>query len=263
MVAIGALVLAGLRLAWTVATWPDVAALRTRNPDTTAFIERYRRQEREAGRTGDVQWSWVPASRISPWLKKAVVVAEDVEFFSHGGFSSHETREALRRAIDRRQAPRGASTITQQLAKNLWLSPRRSLTRKLREAALTARLERTLSKERILELYLNVVEFGPGVYGAEAGARHYFGKPASGLISREAAELAAGLPKPSTWHPGSESPAYARRVARILDLMRRIDFLDRRLGLELPPVRPDEVAPPDVDTSRASAVRPPPPRTAA
>lgn len=164
-----------------------------------------------------------------------MVVAEDLEFFSHDGFSTHEIGEAIREAIEEREPPRGASTLTQQLAKNLWLSPSRNPMRKASEVVLTKQLERELGKARILELYLNVVEFGPGVYGAEAAARRFFGKPAAALSPREAAMLAAALPRPSQWHPGVESPYYARRVETLLARMRQVTFLDRRLGIPSAP----------------------------
>jgi len=217
-------------LAWTWITLPDVSALRTTNPETTAFIDRYREARREAGESDAVAWSPVPYARISPNLTRAVIASEDTEFFFHDGFSSHELGEAVRKAIREREAPRGASTMSQQLVKNLWLSPSRSLTRKLREATLTRRLEKSLSKERILELYLNVVEFGPGIYGAEAAAQHYFGKPAGKLTPREGAMLAAGLPRPRSWNPSSGSENYARRVDRILEIERQLKFLDKYVG---------------------------------
>ena len=125
--------------------------------------------------------------------------------------------------------PRGASTITQQLAKNLWLSPSRNPWRKVKEALLTIQLEQDLDKRRILELYLNVAEFGKGIYGAEAASRHYFGKSASGLSDGEAAQLAASLPKPSAWHPGSTSRAWQARTRIILDRMQRSRWLLGRL----------------------------------
>ena len=217
-------------LAWTWITWPDVSALRTTNPESTAFIDRYREARREAGQSDAVAWSPVPYDRISPNLARAVISSEDTEFFFHDGFSSHELGEAIRKAIREREAPRGASTMSQQLVKNLWLSPSRNLTRKLREATLTSQLEKSLSKKRILELYLNVVEFGPGIYGAEAAAQHYFGKPAAQLTLREGAMLAAGLPRPRSWNPSSSSENYARRVDRILEIENRLEFLDRYLG---------------------------------
>lgn len=209
-------------LAWQAVTWPDVTALAARPPASTAFIDRYRALEREAGRAGRVQWTWVPYGRMSASLKRAVVVAEDASFFSHRGFATAEIREAIDRAVKEFGLPRGASTITQQLAKNLWLSPSRNPLRKAKEALLTWQLERALSKRRILELYLNVVEFGPGVYGAEAASRRYFGKPAAELTDEEASELAAGLPRPSIWHPGVRTPAYRRYVDDIRRRMERI-----------------------------------------
>lgn len=207
--------------------WPDVALLARRDPETTAFIERARELARTDRGPAVIAAHWVAYERISPHLKRAVVVAEDINFFSHEGFAIDEIKSAVEEAIQEREMPRGASTITQQLAKNLWLSPERTLTRKLREAVLSWQLERRLSKRRILELYLNVAEFGPHIFGAEAAARHYFGKPASELTRREAAQLAAALPRPRTWHAGSRSPAYARRVARIERWMQRADWLWR------------------------------------
>ena len=216
-------------LAWEAWTWPDVGALARRPPTTTAFIERWRALQREAGRDDRVDRRWVPYGAISPNLKTAVLVAEDINFFSHHGFDSGEIRKALTQAIGDLELPRGASTITQQLAKNLWLSPSRDPLRKTREAILTWQLERALGKRRILELYLNVVELGPGVYGVEAGSRRYFGKPAADLGPAEAAQLAASLPRPSRWHPGVRSAAYQAHVARILKRMDRAEFLRRQI----------------------------------
>jgi monofunctional biosynthetic peptidoglycan transglycosylase len=203
-------------------TWPDVAALTDRRPETTAFIEQARADGIE------VRWRFVPYDRISDNLKRAVVVAEDISFFSHSGFDTQELKVAAREAIEGKRV-RGASTITQQLAKNLWLSPSRSPVRKLDEAVLTWQLERRLDKRRILELYLNVVEFGPGVYGAEAAALHYFGRPAAELGADQAAELAASLPRPSSWHPGVTRRGYLRYVDQIRSRMKRADWVDRLL----------------------------------
>jgi monofunctional biosynthetic peptidoglycan transglycosylase len=213
------LVLASL---FVILTWPDVAALSRSNPETTAFIERARSQG------ADVEWHWVSAGAISIDLKKAVLVAEDLSFFNHNGFDTHEIRVAAREAIQGKRV-RGASTITQQLAKNLWLSPSRSPDRKLREIILTRQLERHLSKRRILELYLNVVEFGPGIYGAEAAAHHYFDISAANLSPEQAAGLAASLPRPSKWHPGVESRGYEKSVSRILALMEQCGWLEKWL----------------------------------
>jgi monofunctional glycosyltransferase len=219
-----ALLIVAVVAAWEVLTWPDVAALARRNPSTTAFIERYRARQRAAGRDDRVQRAWVPYATVAPGLRRAVLVGEDINFFSHRGFDFVEIRLAVTKAIDDGAPPRGASTITQQLAKNLWLSPSRNPLRKLEEAILTWQLERTLAKRRILELYLNVVELGPGVYGVEAASRLYFGKSAADVTDDEAAQLAASLPSPTTWHPGSSRPGYRRHVEAIKRRMARAAF---------------------------------------
>jgi monofunctional biosynthetic peptidoglycan transglycosylase len=216
-------------LAYEAWTWPPVGALATRPPRTTAFIERYRAEQRAAGRDPRIAWAWVPYGAISGHLKQAVVVAEDIRFFGHHGFDLDEVGDAVERALERKELPRGASTISQQLAKNLWLSPSRSPLRKVREAILTWQLERVLGKRRILELYLNVVEFGPGTYGAEAAARRYFGVSAAGLGRFQAAQLAASLPNPRAWHPGAPSRGYQAHVARVLGRMERAQWLWRLL----------------------------------
>jgi monofunctional biosynthetic peptidoglycan transglycosylase len=221
------LVVAGLAvitlgIIFVIFTWPDVASLERENPKTTAFID-------VAAKRGiEIEWRWAPYDEISDELKKAVLVAEDYSFFSHAGFDTHEIKAAAREAVKGKRV-RGASTISQQLAKNLWLSPSRSPTRKLREVILTRQLEQNLSKNRILELYLNVVEFGPGVYGAEAAARRYFGVQAADLDVVQAAQLAASLPRPSSWHPGVSSQGYEKRVDRILLLLEKADWLDKWL----------------------------------
>ena len=220
-----ATVAAGVWVGVMIWTWPSVGRLATARPATTAFIEQYRAEQRAAGRPTRVAWTWTPYAAISPALKRAVLVSEDVNFFSHHGFALDEMQSALEDALRDRELPRGASTITQQLAKNLWLSRSRNPLRKAKEAVLTWQLERRLSKRRILELYLNVVEFGPGVYGVGAASQRYFAKPPADLDENEAAQLAAVLPSPSTWRPGSASPGYRRRVAAIERRMERATFL--------------------------------------
>src|SRR4029077_2576576 len=174
-----------------------------------------------------IEWAWVPYARISPNLKRAVLVNEDMRFFSHNGFDEAEIKAALQDAWREKSIPRGASTITQQVAKNLWLSGSYNPLRKVKEAMLTRQLENDLSKRRILEIYLNVAEFGEGIYGAEAAARHYYGKSAARLPSPpphtsagprpapprpRAADLPPSLPRPKSWHPGVKSRAYLREV---------------------------------------------------
>ncbi len=213
---------------YQAATWPDVARLASQNPQTTAFIERYAARAAGAGKAAVPRWHWVGYDQISPNLKRAVLVAEDISFFSHGGFELSEIKTAARDALSGGRT-RGASTITQQLAKNLWLSPSRNPLRKFKEALLAYQLERNLTKKRILEVYLNVVEFGPGVYGAEAAARHYFGKAAANLSNEESAMLAAGLPRPARWNPASESRWYRQYATKIEERMDRAEFLWKRI----------------------------------
>jgi monofunctional biosynthetic peptidoglycan transglycosylase len=188
-----------------------VVRLRFRNPGSTAFMRR------EDG--GGVDYRWVPYGRISTTLKQAVIAAEDGNFLSHHGFDWQALREAYDRNRRQGELIRGGSTISQQLAKNLFLSPRRSLLRKAQEAVITAMLELLLDKRRILELYLNVIEWGDGIYGAEAASRHYYGIPAADLDQYRAATLAAMIP----------SPVYYDRHRRTSFLERRIETIQRWL----------------------------------
>jgi len=219
------LVAAFAYVCWEALTWPHVAALAQRIPKATAFIDRWKTEQRAAGKSGAADWRWVPYTAISPHLKRAVLVSEDINFFGHHGFDPAEIETALKDAMDDHGMPRGASTISQQVAKNLWLSPSRNPLRKIKEAILTWQLERTLDKKRILEIYLDIAEFGPGIYGAEAASQRYFGKSAAELGEHEAAQLAASLPNPGQWHPGGRSAFAARRTERILGRMEKAQFL--------------------------------------
>jgi monofunctional biosynthetic peptidoglycan transglycosylase len=213
----------GVILARQWFAWPDVRELAGQAPSTPAIIAR---AQEEAGAA--VLWTPTALNNVSPQLQLAVLVAEDIEFFQHHGFSWAEIRAAVAQAQEGGR-PRGASTITQQLAKNLWLTPSRSLGRKVREAALTVDLERFLTKRRILELYLNVVPFGPRVFGAEAAARKYFDRSALFLTEEQSAMLAAGLSRPSLWNPATDSPEYRERVALVRRRMANAEFLWRHL----------------------------------
>jgi monofunctional biosynthetic peptidoglycan transglycosylase len=201
------------------ATLPDVRPLRTRVPPTTAFMERRKAAFARAGQSTRLDWIPVPMSRIAPALRRAVVAAEDARFYEHAGVDWQATQDAVRNDWKRGRAGHGGSTITQQLAKNLYLSPARTPWRKLREWAIARRLERHLSKNRILELYLNVVELGPRTYGVEAGSRRLFGKLASAVTEVEAATLAAMLPSPRIYDPRRHPARVARRARRILRWM--------------------------------------------
>ncbi|HTO74747.1 MAG TPA: monofunctional biosynthetic peptidoglycan transglycosylase [Thermoanaerobaculia bacterium] len=200
-------------------TLPDVRPLARDWPKTTAFMERRKADLASRGESATLEWTPVPLSRISPRLARAVVVAEDARFWSHDGVDWEAVRDAVQRDWEEKQLGHGASTITQQLAKNLYLSPSRSPLRKLREWAIARRLEAALPKKRILELYLNVIELGRRTYGAEAASRRYFGKPASDLTDLEAATLAAIIPSPRIYDPVRHAQRVERRARRILRRM--------------------------------------------
>lgn len=174
---------------------------------------------RQAGGRWSPHYVPVPLSQVSPHLTRAVLVAEDASFYRHRGVDWYELGQAIRDAWLRRRAPRGASTLTQQLARNLYLAPSRSLWRKAEELFIARRLERALSKRRILEVYLNVAEWGAGIFGAEAAARAYYGVPASALDLQQAAELAATLPHPLTINPARDPDRLARPAALVLRRM--------------------------------------------
>jgi monofunctional glycosyltransferase len=183
---------------------PDLSRLKKEIPKKTAFMEYREKEAKEKGRKFRIQRIPVPLSKISPYLVKAVLISEDDNFWKHEGFDYEAIQRALERDIKAKKFKFGGSTISQQLARNLYLSPSKNLLRKMREAAITWRMERTLSKRRILELYLNLVEWGDGIFGAEAASRHYFGKPSFELTPMEAAKLASVLPNPKKLHPDGE-----------------------------------------------------------
>jgi len=201
------------------ATLPDVAPLAANWPRTTAFMERRRELLAREGQSPRLDWKPVPLSRIAPDLQRAVVVAEDARFWEHEGVDWEAMRGALEKNWDKGDLKVGGSTITQQLAKNLYLSPARTPWRKLRELAIARRLERRLSKKRILELYLNVIEFGTRTFGVEAAARRYLGKSAADVTREEAATLAAVIPSPRIYDPVKHPDRVARRARRILRWM--------------------------------------------
>lgn len=180
-------------------TTPGVAWLRMKNPRETAMM--ISRENREQGQPGQRYWDWVRLKKISPYLIQAVIINEDVEFYKHKGFNFRAIRDAVKADLRAGKIIRGGSTITQQLAKNLFLKPSRSLMRKIREALISFQMEKELTKERILEIYLNVIEWGPGVYGAEAASQFYFKKPASELRLSEAIRLASVVSSPLKYSP--------------------------------------------------------------
>jgi monofunctional biosynthetic peptidoglycan transglycosylase len=216
-------------IAYEAIMFARVLWLRNHNPSSTSLIDTRIREAQAKGQQPKREQVWVPLERISPNLQRAVLAGEDTNFLYHHGFDyeaiqkawEQAQREAAREAKAEGENDdwlpslpefrRGASTVSQQLAKNLYLSTQRSFFRKGQEAALTIMLERTLTKRRILEIYLNVIEWGDGIYGAEAASQHYFRKPASSLTVNEAAFLSAMIPNPRAVYNPQINP---RRVAR-------------------------------------------------
>jgi monofunctional biosynthetic peptidoglycan transglycosylase len=191
----------------------------THDPQSTAFM-RYRLEaKREDAPRAVLRHRWVPYERISGHLKRAVIAAEDGKFTQHGGFDWESMRAAHDKNVREGEIVSGGSTITQQLAKNLFLPPERAWWRKLQEAAITVMIEAVMEKRRILEIYLNVVEWGDGVFGAEAAARHHFGVSAARLGPEQAARLAVMLPSPRRYGPGASTPYLQRRAGVILRRM--------------------------------------------
>jgi monofunctional biosynthetic peptidoglycan transglycosylase len=207
-------------------TLPEVDHLARDNPQTTAFIELRRSQAAADGRPFVLRWSWRPLARISPYLRHAVVHAEDASFWEHEGVDWEAVQVAARRNWEQERLAYGASTISQQLAKNLYLTPRRSPLRKLRELFITRRLERALSKKRILELYLNIAEWGDGIFGAQAAARRWFGRSAGDLRPAQAARLAIALPNPFERAPTNRALFLRRKAGRLVRAMRRDGLID-------------------------------------
>lgn len=226
-------------MVYEVATFPRVSKLRDSNPETTAMIQTRLDEAAEAGREPRRIQQWVPLARISPNLQRAVLAGEDANFATHNGFDVESIQRAWEEA--RREAEkearaegeaqeeglipalpsidsfkRGGSTISQQLAKNLYLTSDKSFLRKAREALITYFMERDLSKRRILEIYLNVIEWGDGIYGAEAAAQTYFNKSAANLTPQEAAFLSAMIPNPRTVFNPKVNPRRVRRRQRVI-----------------------------------------------
>ena len=227
--------------AYVYLTLPDVRVLRRSNPETTAFIELRADEAKARGEKPRRVQRWVPYSRFAPNLVRAVLLTEDAAFWSHDGLDYQQIKESMEVNLERGEFARGASTITQQLAKNLYLSPSKNPLRKVRELLIARRLESELSKQRILELYLNVIEWGDGIYGAEAAARTYFGGSAAGLSASESALLAAAIANPRVMNPASPTARLRRRQQMVM----------RRMGaVEPPPII-------------VSAPTPPPPAAAA
>jgi monofunctional biosynthetic peptidoglycan transglycosylase len=210
------LVLAGGMVAFAFLSVPNVSLLIKENPPTTALIEQRAEEARRAGRSERRVQVWIPLNAIAPVLKSTVLIGEDDAFFQHQGVDFEQIKQSFVRDWEQKSLVRGGSTITQQLAKNLYLSTSKNPFRKLREFFIARRMESELGKRRILEIYLNVIEWGPGVYGVQAASLTYFHKPASALNAKEAAMLAAMIPNPRGMSPLHPTKRFARRTNMIL-----------------------------------------------
>jgi monofunctional biosynthetic peptidoglycan transglycosylase len=216
---------------------PDVTPLKRSNPKTTSYIELKRAAARRSGRRFAPRLVWVPWGRISEHLKHAVFVAEDDTFYRHKGVDWDSVKAALRKDWELKRLAYGGSTITQQVARNLYLSPSKNPLRKLKELLIARRLEKSLGKRRIFELYLNIAQWGKDIYGAEAAAQAYFGKSAADLTADEAVAMAVVLPNPKRWSPAQRGRYVERNMRRIMGRMRASGLL---------PEEPSEVVPEEI-----------------
>jgi monofunctional glycosyltransferase len=255
---LGALLVVLLYVGWVVAGLPsraDVRALARTNPAVTSLMRQREAEARKAHRPARRVQVWVPISSVSRHLIHAVIASEDQKFFGHEGVDWDAIKKSVEADRAQGRFVRGGSTITQQLAKNLFFTTQKSITRKLRELVVARWLEDELGKKRILELYLNVIEWGDGIYGAQAAAQRYYGKPASALDPEEAAGLAGMIPNPRRINPLVDKRKFARAQRRALWLMANAGYIEQSaagLGAEPPPVEADEDEP-----------EPPPPAPAA
>jgi monofunctional biosynthetic peptidoglycan transglycosylase len=231
----------------------SVRALATRNPGKTGVMRQRDAEARAQGRRPRFEQSWVPLEGISRELIHAVVAAEDQKFFGHEGVDWEAIRGSIQKDIERRRYALGGSTISQQLVKNVFFTTEKSLTRKLRELLVVRWLESDVRKTRILELYLNVIEWGDGVYGCEAAARRYYGRSAADLSLDEAAGLVAMIPNPRRINPRVSPARHARAQQRVLWLMARAGYLRRDLGYAGP-----EPTPEPLDETGPEPIEPPP-----
>ncbi|OGR42317.1 MAG: monofunctional biosynthetic peptidoglycan transglycosylase [Elusimicrobia bacterium GWA2_61_42] len=211
---------------------PDVKELKTKNPVETSFMRIKERQARAQGKKLGRRLTWTAWGGISENLKHAVLVAEDDGFYGHKGVDWESTKKALETDWKEKRFAKGGSTITQQVARNLYLSPSKNPLRKIKELLIARRLEQELGKRRIFEIYLNIAEWGKGIYGAQAAAEAYFGKNAADLTPEESAALAAALPSPRRYNPTGGTRFMERQKSRIVARMRASGYLPDELETE-------------------------------
>ena len=211
----------GLFVLFEIFTLPifSIFSLDTKNPKETALMQQRTEEARERGKKLTIDYRWVSLASVPKHVRKAVLIAEDARFYSHAGIDWHEVGESFETSWEQGRIVRGGSTITQQLAKNLYLSTSRDPIRKFKELLIAWILEATLSKKRILELYLNIIEWGRGVFGIEAAAQRYFHKSASQLTKVEGARLAAVIPSPLRRRPTDDNDYVNNKAQLILKRM--------------------------------------------
>ena len=215
----GILIVIGIVLLWQFWLFGWVLWWNWVDPGETSFMEIRMEELRVKKPDAQMKHQWVPYSKISNHLKRALIAAEDAKFVDHEGFDWEGIQKAVEKNQRRGKVVAGGSTISQQLAKNLFLSPRKSMLRKVEEAAITVMIEIVWSKRRILEVYLNVIEWGNGVFGAEAAARHYYGIPAERLGPEQSARLAGMVPNPRFYDRNRAAPGLGRKIGVILGRM--------------------------------------------
>ena len=215
---IGAALLAALFL-YNLWIFGHIVYWRSFNPSASAFMTEQLARLQEEDPEAELRHKWVPYERISPNLKRALIASEDAKFVDHEGFDWDGIEAAFEKNLKQGRIVAGGSTISQQLAKNLFLSGKKTPWRKLEEAAITVMLEAVMDKRRIFEIYLNVIEWGNGVFGAEAAARHYYRTSAARLSAGQAAKLAAMVPNPRFYDDNRNAPGLARKTRIILRRM--------------------------------------------
>lgn len=206
-------------------TIPDVSELKTHNPKKTALMKTRTKQAQKEGQKYAIRHTLVPFANIPQLLKDTVRIAEDAGFYWHRGIDFEELKEAIKKNLQEKKFSRGGSTITQQLAKNLYLSTKKNLTRKIKEYLIARKLEKALSKDRIFELYLNVIELGPGVFGVQAASQYYFGCYVDELTLEEIVRLVAVIPRPLSTNPKGNSPWLKWRCRWLLHKLQLYEYI--------------------------------------
>jgi monofunctional biosynthetic peptidoglycan transglycosylase len=234
-----ALILLLADLFYLMLTWPDWKSIAAGQVPKSNFIREYELKRADDGSLPPLQWQPVALAVVPIYLTRAVILAEDARFYQHSGFDLLAFKEAMNYNLAEGRMALGASTISQQTVKNLFLNSSRNPLRKWHELVLTWGLERNLSKRRILELYLNIAEFGSGVYGVQAAAQTYFGTAVAALTIEQAAKLVASLPAPERHNPATHTSYFDRRSQKILNLLMRYpgdaaEVISRELGAAPP-----------------------------